>query len=252
MTFDLAPANSSFRIRLSENPPGNEVVCPFPFAVVSGDQAEEALALASKRLPNTSPVILGEPETAAERLRQVRPRHDASAILREATQVDLEQWKRTRRVDFWENKPPDTLLSGDWPEHLGPRHDLLSPWRRERRGDNPPLPHRRVIIAMLPVADPVEAIAALDFGAWNNCPEPAIHLAFARMWQRQYGLRLVVCAGDFLEFRVARPVGNRDDALRLAEEQYYYCPDIVEQGTGTIEALAARLLGGTCWFFWWD
>jgi Domain of unknown function (DUF4253) len=45
---------------------------------------------------------------------------------------------------------------------------------------------------------------------------------------------------------------TRKDALDLAREQYIYCSDIVSQGTGTLEALAAGLLGGTAWFFWWD
>jgi hypothetical protein len=40
--------------------------------------------------------------------------------------------------------------------------------------------------------------------------------------------------------------------ILLAKEQYAYCADIVEQGVGTIEALAATLLNGHIWFFWWD
>jgi hypothetical protein len=113
--------------------------------------------------------------------------HDASVILREASQIDLAQWMLERREDLWGDEQPDTPLSGDWPEIMHPRHDLYSPWRRERRGDGSPLPHQRVIIAVLPVVDSIEAIAALDFGHWNDCPEPAVHFAFARMWQGLYG-----------------------------------------------------------------
>ena len=35
-------------------------------------------------------------------------------------------------------------------------------------------------------------------------------------------------------------------------EQFAYCPDIVDQGAGTLEALAAVLVNASVWFFWWD
>ncbi len=31
-----------------------------------------------------------------------------------------------------------------------------------------------------------------------------------------------------------------------------YCPDIVDQGVGTLDALATVLVSGSVWFFWWD
>jgi hypothetical protein len=31
-----------------------------------------------------------------------------------------------------------------------------------------------------------------------------------------------------------------------------YCEDVVLQGTLTLERLAATLLHGRVWFFWWD
>ncbi|WP_414650247.1 DUF4253 domain-containing protein, partial [Duganella sp.] len=34
--------------------------------------------------------------------------------------------------------------------------------------------------------------------------------------------------------------------------QYLYCADIVDQGTESIEALAATLLNARVWYFWWD
>ena len=40
--------------------------------------------------------------------------------------------------------------------------------------------------------------------------------------------------------------------MALAREQFVYCPDIVYQGTGTLAGLAAALLEGTTWYFWWD
>ena len=57
---------------------------------------------------------------------------------------------------------------------------------------------------------------------------------------------------DTIELHVARSPRTRDDALALAYEQYAYCSDIVDQGAGTLEALAAVLVHASVWFFWWD
>jgi len=40
--------------------------------------------------------------------------------------------------------------------------------------------------------------------------------------------------------------------MKLAWEQYHYCPDIVWQGVGTTSDLAAMLRGHGVWYFWWD
>jgi hypothetical protein len=61
-----------------------------------------------------------------------------------------------------------------------------------------------------------------------------------------------VIAGDVVEMAVARPPRTRDEAIALAKEQYAYSPDIVDQGTETIDVLAAEIIGQPRWFFWWD
>jgi hypothetical protein len=38
----------------------------------------------------------------------------------------------------------------------------------------------------------------------------------------------------------------------LAREQYLYCGDIVDQGTGTLSRLATALMADDWWYFWWD
>ena len=40
--------------------------------------------------------------------------------------------------------------------------------------------------------------------------------------------------------------------MALALEQYAFCPDIVEQGCGTIGYLADTLAKSNKWYFWWD
>jgi hypothetical protein len=48
------------------------------------------------------------------------------------------------------------------------------------------------------------------------------------------------------------PVPDRDLAFKVALEQYAYAPDIVDQGTQTIDKLGAEIWGSHYWFFWWD
>jgi hypothetical protein len=37
-----------------------------------------------------------------------------------------------------------------------------------------------------------------------------------------------------------------------ALEQYAYCPDLVDQGTKSLAALAATLQDAGVWYAWWD
>jgi hypothetical protein len=42
---------------------------------------------------------------------------------------------------------------------------------------------------------------------------------------------------------------------QLAHDQFHYCEDLICVGRGTkpsLDALAAVLLGGEAWYFWWD
>jgi hypothetical protein len=38
----------------------------------------------------------------------------------------------------------------------------------------------------------------------------------------------------------------------LAEEIYSMCPDVVDQGTGTVEELAREMKESKLLYFWWD
>ncbi len=71
-------------------------------------------------------------------------------------------------------------------------------------------------------------------------------------WHERFGAEVVGMTSSVVEMAVARPPRDRDAALALAKQHYDYCGDIVDQGVGSIEALAAGLLDGTVRYFWWD
>ena len=63
---------------------------------------------------------------------------------------------------------------------------------------------------------------------------------------------MVSITRDVIEFAVKNPPKTREAAMELAKEQYIFCNDIVDQGVGTVSALAATLLDSNYWYFWWD
>ena len=66
--------------------------------------------------------------------------------------------------------------------------------------------------------------------------------------QNIYMLQVLLEANGFK----VQAASNGAEALDLAREQYAYCPDLVDQGTETLSALAASLLKDEWWHFWWD
>jgi hypothetical protein len=113
-------------------------------------------------------------------------------------------------------------------------------------------PHAEVVIALLPVDNGADAIGMLGFGGWNECPFPAEHVAAWRRWHAQYGVEVVGVSNDVINARARTRPATREEAMALALEQFEYCTDIVHQGVGTIEALAATLMAEDWWYFWWD
>jgi hypothetical protein len=55
--------------------------------------------------------------------------------------------------------------------------------------------------------------------------------------------------GDFLAGSFLAAVKKPKE---LANQMYEFCPDIVEQGCGTVEELAKQLRTMRTFFFWWD
>jgi hypothetical protein len=144
-------------------------------------------------------------------------------------------------------EPFQCLPRGEWPEDVPPAENFYVPNNVLTKK-----PHPAVHVALVPTANGWEVPAFLMFGAFNDCPHPEDHVAVMKDWHDRYGAEVVAITHDIVETVVARPPRSRKKALELAREQYLYCKDIVDQGTETIDHLAATLLGGKVWFFWWD
>jgi Domain of unknown function (DUF4253) len=68
-------------------------------------------------------------------------------------------------------------------------------------------------------------------------------------WDARYGLVLTGAGHDWLQADFVTPPA---DMTAFAHEVYEFCPDVVDQGTETVEALAAEMAAGNFVYLWWD
>jgi hypothetical protein len=209
-------------------------------------------ALRSVRAPGWWPVVVGDSEEEARVAEMTQYAEDTSAkILDVAAGLDEDDALAARRVELDEiyeeaANDPSFDLVGQWPPDAEPTSTFTLPLDVVSQRPRP------TVIVLVPAADPAEVPAVVHFGGWNACPGPELHVALHRRWQARYGAELVGMSADVIEMRVARPPKTRDEAMALANEHYAYCEDIVHQGVESLSNLAATLLDGTVWFFWWD
>lgn len=66
-------------------------------------------------------------------------------------------------------------------------------------------------------------------------------------WDLQ--LTIVGASSDWMQAIIGKDVR---DWQALAEQVYDFCPDVVDQGTGTVEALAQEMEQTRSLYLWWD
>jgi hypothetical protein len=223
-----------------------KAVASFPFARIesAGDQA-----LAGWQDLVTSgrgaSVVVGDYDALA-RIAEMMP--DLPRFTRKSTQEVLEIAGRIRHPDDMIGQRTIELAEvGEWPTTV-PEMPQLSVAVDPRSG----APLAQVYIVTVPTDDWTTIPAYLRWGNWNDCPAPEYHVAALRSWRDRFGAELIGLGHDVMNIRVKRRPTTRAEALDLAREQYSYCSDIVEQGVGSLSALAAALMEHDWWFFWWD
>ena len=225
-----------------------DAMAAFPFERIE-TTGEQGLATWEqlKSAGRGSPVILGDDESVAGIMDSYpsRPNKGAVAkILAAADGIEHPKDLVSHRQEEEESEPPPI---GKWPTDVSMS---IGPSAVVDITTDKPLD--KVHIALIPTDDWTTIPAYLHWGGWNACPDPAFHVAALRSWRDRFGAELVGLGHDTMDLRVIRRPQTREAALELAREQYAYCNDIVDQGTGTLSALAASLKADPWWFFWWD
>ena len=216
---------------------------PFQLEFVPG-----RLALAersSREGRGSTSILMGSPEdiTLLKELMETSER-TVSEILALAESLDIDAWLLEREKEDAEFY---AAMSGPWPT-FPPKGMELS----VHLGQVGIKHKEQVLLGVFPTGNSWEVPAFLQHGGWNDCPEAHVHVALHRRWSRNFGSDIVSVTNDVVECCVERPPSTREEAMVLAREHFLYCTDIVNQGYGTVEALAAVLLKSKYWHFWWD
>ena len=111
---------------------------------------------------------------------------------------------------------------------------------------------QNVDVALFQINFPWQLPAFLQFGGWNDSPEPVIQTAVSRYFWEIYNAEIASLGPDYVEYEVNCPHITDEEAMEIAWIHYLFCPDIVLQGAGTIAKHAANLIEENRWFFWWD
>jgi len=195
------------------------------------------------------PFLIGDGEEL-ERLEQEAgdAEQGPAEVIRASLEIDLDVWIARRHEEWREDaEVSEEELLGDWPIEVAEKGSI-SLHKDVVSGEIKP----KVYLGLAEIEQPWQLPAVIDLGGWNECPCPVEHCAFHRSWQERFGAEITGMSGDTVECLVRNPPRDRQTALGLAWEQYWYCNDIVDQGCGSISKLAATLLNSPYWFFWWD
>lgn len=104
-------------------------------------------------------------------------------------------------------------------------------------------------VSVLKASSPYAALEAMGTNGWNYDLGPETVIARVRQWDERFGLILRGAGFDWLEAEFRR---QPQDMLEFAKEIYEFCPDVVDQGTETVEALAAEMKRTNAVYLWWD
>jgi hypothetical protein len=104
-------------------------------------------------------------------------------------------------------------------------------------------------IGIIRTRDPFEALRIRSTSGVNYDISVDSVIVLYRKWDAAYGLELEGAGPDFLLARILRPPR---DYRSFAQAVFAACPDVVEQGTNTVEALAKEMQQTGILFCWWD
>lgn len=173
-----------------------------------------------------------------------RPWRDGELSGPSAEIVDAEAVLLNNLADMADDEASD---HEPWRNEMGP----MSTATREAGPIDLPVPFEVDALLLVPVTRPADVPAQLGWlGPINYDLRGCDVSAVLRSWEDRFGAVLVALGFDALTLHVdAPPVG--ENATRAAHEWYAFCPDSIDQGVGSMEALTEAVHDNT-WWFWWD
>jgi len=105
------------------------------------------------------------------------------------------------------------------------------------------------VVGVLKTPDKYKVLQQIRTDGTNYNIDNDSLLRIIKWFDEKYALDLVGASGDWCEFIIRKPP---TDWLTFAKEVYKVCPDVVDQGTNTVEALADEMKRTKRLYFWWD
>jgi len=177
---------------------------------------------------------------------------NTDGIIQASKEINIQQWLQDRKSEFAEN---DSEWDSEFNDEMDAEWETDSPGALSFTLDKDILtgePVTNLVGVQIPAEESWHLPAHFKYGGWNECPIPEIQCAIWHYWEAKYGAKIVGISHDVIEAYVANPPTTLEEAKQLANEQYLYCTDIVDQGVQSVANLAALLLNQKIWYFWWD
>jgi hypothetical protein len=105
------------------------------------------------------------------------------------------------------------------------------------------------VIGILPTTNKFAVMAFNGINGANYDIDTAMVILWMQKLNTEHPYDLTGCSYDFMSGKFKEPIA---EPVALAKRMYEFCPDIVDQGTGDVEALAAELKKSGKLYFWWD
>jgi len=98
-------------------------------------------------------------------------------------------------------------------------------------------------------SDPYQLMEFAETNGANYDIETSHIIDRYKKWDSEFGIIPIGIGFDFCECQIK----NKSlDFKKLADEVYEFCPDVVEQGTETVEALEEEMKRTGTIYLWWD
>jgi hypothetical protein len=108
----------------------------------------------------------------------------------------------------------------------------------------------RTVLRAIPSGDWADALRCVGTNGCNYDQSTDDIIAWLRRLEREQPFVITAVAHDLVEGHFLGPIAK---PLALAKRMYRFCPDLVDQGCGTVARLAEELKGDApTLYFWWD
>lgn len=105
------------------------------------------------------------------------------------------------------------------------------------------------VLWIVPTTDKFAVMAFTGVDGINYNIDNHLVIRWMKRLERDQSFVMTGCGRDFLSGHFVNKV---PDANAMAKRMYAFCPDIVDQGTGSVDALAKELKKNNELYFWWD